>query len=276
MIWWLNRILNGLFDLMMWPCQGGSPWTGLILSSLFIALFLLAVFSVLTDPSAILLARNRLVARTLELLLFQHDLRICCTACGRIVVANFVYLGRYLLPVLVSSVPLLIIFAQLECWFQSRPLRIGEQTVLTAKIDKTYPVNDVIVDLKLSENLRLDSAPVRVRADNEIAWRVLAVAPGDGWGEVIVAEATQRKSVSTGNEFLRVSPNRNSRGIFSELLAPSEKPLDDSCPIRSLSVVYPRREISIGRTEISWLTALLVLTLLFSLFLGWVLGVRIA
>lgn len=276
MIWWLNRSLNGLFDLMMWPFQGGSPWPGIVAASLVISVLLVATFYIFTDPSAILLARNRLVARTLELLLYQHDLRICFTACGRILIANLAYLGRYLLPVLVSFIPLLMIFVQLEFWFERRPLKAGEQTVFTARIDAAYPVQEVVVDLELSKNLQVDSEPVRVSSANEIAWRVLAVAPGEGWGEVTVAQVAQRKSVRTGSELLRVSPDRTSRGFVSELLAPSEMPLEESCPIRQLSIVYPRRELLLGQTEISWLSALLVLTLIFSLVLGRALGVRIA
>lgn len=276
MIWWLNQNLNRLFDLIMWPSQGGSPWPGLISGSLVVALLLITSFYMFTDPSAILISRNRVVARTLELLLFQHDLRTCLTTCGRIFVANSAYLSRYLFPVLVSLGPLLLIFVQLECWFERRPLADGEQTVLTARIDSAYPVNEVEVNLKVSENLQVDSEPVRVRSENEIAWRVRAVAPGEGWGEVTVAHVAQRKSVSTGKRFLRVSPDRNSPGFLSELKAPSEMPLEASCPIRQLSIVYPRREILLGQMEISWLFASLTLTLIFSLVLGRALGVRIA
>src|SRR5690349_15843643 len=104
-MWLVNRPLNFLFDLIMRPFAGESPWPGLIAASLLTAAVLVGLFCVTSNQRAILRARNKFLARTLELLLFQHDLRVSLSSCGRILKANFVYLFQFLLPMAVGLIP---------------------------------------------------------------------------------------------------------------------------------------------------------------------------
>ena len=86
----------------------------------------MGLFRVASNPVAIRRGRNRTIARTLELLLFRHDLRVSLSACRRILGANVVYLGQFGRPFLVSVVPLCLIYVQMAEWFEHRPLRVGE------------------------------------------------------------------------------------------------------------------------------------------------------
>lgn len=276
MMWLLNRLLNGLFDLIIWPCMVDSPWPGLILTSLITAIVLVALFRVSSNQSAIREARNRFLARALELLLFQHDLRVSLTACKRILAANAEYLIQFLIPMTLGLVPIILFFIQLECWFDRRPLKIGESAVLSVKLDSARSTVTVDVTLKVSENFRIDSPAVRIPSTNELAWRIVATAPGSGWADVKVAGDTERKSLATGVDLSRVSTERVSSGLLRELFSPSEPPLSENSPVRQMQVYYPSREISVGLTEIPWAVAVLALVIVFSLVLSKLSGVRIA
>ncbi len=270
----LNSLLNALFDLAMSPFRGVSPWRGLIAASLLTAVVLVGLFKLTSRPQAILRARNRFLARTLELLLFQHDLRVSLTACGRILAANFAYLFQFLLPMLIGLVPLVLIFVQMEAWFARRPLRPDEAAVLTVRLAPEHAVVGTPVELRLPQTARLDSPPVRSPKKNEIAWRVIATEPGDGWVEVQVDKATERKSLMVGSELARVSRHREPGGV-QQLLSPSEPPLTASSPIRRMEIAYPPRELAIGLTEVDWIIAAVVLMMAFSLVIGYVFGVRL-
>ena len=275
MMWRFNQLLNELFDLVMWPCKVISPWPGLILASLVTAV-LVVLFRISSNQAAIRRTRNKFLARSLELLMFQHDLSVSLTACGRIFTANFAYLFQFLLPMAVGLIPLLLIFAQLECWFERRPLIVGEQAVLTVELDPAHAVVNTPVQLLLSNTLRVDSTAVRIPSTNELAWRIVAIAPGSGWADVKVADVTERKSVVTGEDLVRVSTRRESRGLIAEMLSPSEVPLDTVSPVRRMLISYPAREISLGQTEISWFVAAIGLMLVSSLLLGRLFGVSVA
>lgn len=275
MIWRLNLIMNGVFDLLMRPFMLQSAWPGLIVASLFASIVLVVLFHFTSNPTAIRRTRNRLIARTLELLMFQHDLRASFLACGRILWANAAYLFQFLRPIAAGFVPLLLIFVQMESWFDRRPLRVGEQTVLTVEMNDATSVLDQSAELHPASILKVDSPPVRIPSRNELAWRIMATGDGDGWIDVTSNGMKNRKSLSVRDHLVRLSPNRESSGILAQLLSPSEPPLARSGPLRNMRVSYPRREIFIGYTEISWIVASFVLMMVFSLLLGRLFGVRV-
>lgn len=275
-MWLVNQPLNFLFDLAMRPFAGESPWPGLIVASLLTAAVLVGLFCVTSNQRAILRSRNKFLARTLELLLFQHDLRVSLTACGRILKANFVYLFQFLLPMAVGLIPLVLIFVQMEAWFDRRPLNVGEQAVLTVQLDASHPVVGTPVELMLPDSARIDSPVVRTPTKNEVAWRFVATKPGSEGIDVKVSGHSERKSLDVSTHMIRVSPRRESSGVVNALFAPSESPLAKSSPIRRMEISYPPREVAIGLTEIPWIVAAVVLMMVFSLILGAIFGVRIA
>lgn len=272
----INLVLTAVFDLAMRPFQLTSPWPGLIVASLLTAAVLVGLFCLTSNQRAILRSRNVFLARTLELLLFQHDLRVSLSACGRILAANFMYLFQFLLPMIAGLIPLVLIFVQMEAWFDRRPLQVGEQAVLTVQLNPDHPVVGTPVEIQLSDTARLDSPAIRTPTKNEVAWRLVAAGPGPGWTEVTVAGVTERKTLVVGADVVRVSPRRESGGWINLIFAPSEAPLAKSGPVRRMEISYPPRELAIGGTEVPWIVAAVVLMMVFSLIFGQLFGVRIA
>jgi hypothetical protein len=208
--------------------------------------------------------------------MFQHDLRVSLTACGRILLANSAYLLQFLRPMVLGIIPLLLIFVQMESWFDRRPLRTGENTVLTVEIDPSQPILTQSAQLTLPAALRADSPPVRIPSGNEVAWRMTAAGHGDHSIEVTFGSTRERKSVSVGDRLVRLSFSRESKGVVRQLLSPSELPLDSASPFRRIHVSYPSRELLIRQTEISWPVAAFGLMMIFSLGLGRLFGIRVA
>ena len=272
----LNRLMTALFDGLMRPWMGQSPWPAMVVSSLLTAIVLVLLFRISSNPEAIRQSRNRLLARTLELLIFQHDLRISLTACGRILWANAAYLYQFLRPMAVGALPLLLIFAQLESWFQSRPLHVGERTVLTVDLDTSHPVLQTAAELTLSEGFQLDSPVVRIPSTNQMAWRIVTSQAGSGWGDVKIGDVIERKTIESGEDLIRLSTRRQTEGHWKGLLSPSETSIAVMSPIRKMEVTYPSREISLGETEVSWILATIGLMMILSLLLGRISGVRLA
>jgi hypothetical protein len=272
----LNRLMTVLFDGLMRPWMGQSPWPAMIVGSLVTAVVLVLLFRVSSNAEAIRQSRNRLLARTLELLMFQHDLRISLSACGRILWANAVYLYQFLRPMAVGILPLLLIFAQLESWFQWRPLHVGERTVLTVDLDASHPVLQTPVELSLSDGFQLDSSVVRIPSTNQMAWRIRALQPELGWGDVKIGEVTERKTIVSGEDLTRLSAQRSLEGQWTGLLSPSETSLAVASPIKKMQITYPTRELSVGETEVSWIVASIGLMMVLSLLLGRIFGIRLA
>ena len=272
----VNRLLNAVADWVMWPWSGASAWPGLVVTSLLTAVLLVALFRVSSNQDEIRRSRNRFLARCLELLLFQHDLRVSLTGCGRILSANGKYLGQFLAPIAIATVPLLLIFVQLESWFDRRPLKVGESTVVVVELDSLHPVVSTSAAITASTMARLDSPAVRIPTRNEIAWRVVADKLDIGWVEVTVDGFTERKSLVAGADLIRTSVRRERRSFISQFLNPAEPPLPADGPIRRIEVSYPQRELFIGDWKIAWPIAAVLLMMGFGLILGRLAGVRIA
>jgi hypothetical protein len=248
----------------------------LLVVSLLTATLLVTIFRVTSNQEEIRRSRNRFFSRALELLLFQHDLRVSLTACGRIFAANLKYLGHFLKPIAIALVPLLLIFVQLESWFDRRPLKVGESVVMVVELDPTQPAASTSAEISASTVARIDSPAVRIPARNELAWRVVASDVGVGWVEVTINGISERKRIVAGSELRRTPVRRERRGFISQLLNPSEPPLPVGGPIRRIEVWYPPREICIGCSKISWPIAAVLLMMVFGLVVGRLAGVRIA
>lgn len=273
---YLNDILNRVFDALLRPLQMQPVWPLLFWISALTAAMLVLLFALTSNQTAILQSRNRFLARSMELLMFQHDLRVSFSACGRILAANGRYLSQFLLPMTATLLPLLIIMVQADCWLGYQPLKVGEQAVLTVQVDSEYPVTETPLELRLSDTLQLDSPAVRTPSTNEVAWRIRATGTGQAWADVVVAGSVERKSVATGATAARVSTRRESNSILNQFLWPSEPPLEAHSPVRRIQLAYPHRRIFWNTTEVSWMTAMLGLTIGMSLVFGRLLGVRVA
>lgn len=272
----LNHLLNTLTDWLLTPCSTVTPWLGLTVSCLAAAGLLVALFQCSSNQQALRRARNRFVARILELLLFQHDLRVNLSACGRILWANLGYLRTMLPPLLVATVPLILTLIQLDCWFERRPLRVGETAVIEIELDRSHPVTQAAVDIKMPSIARLDSAAVRTLATNEQAWRVRATDAGMAPIEIRVGDQTELKQMVTGTQLARISTIRTKSSVWNNILHPSEPPLAATAPIRRIQVNYPQRQLFFMGTEIHWAVAALLLMMIFGLILGRLFGIQVA
>src|SRR4051794_41149404 len=118
--------LNMIADLLVGTLlrQLNRPWPGLVAVALATSIVMLLVIRWVQSPSSIRRAKDRLVARVLELVLFRHDARVSFTAGGRILAANLGYLRTLLWPVAVSTVPCILVLTQLSCWYAWRPLKV--------------------------------------------------------------------------------------------------------------------------------------------------------
>ncbi|NQU11013.1 hypothetical protein HQ590_09500 [bacterium] len=174
----VRAISNGLFDVLLAPFRTANPWPGLLAVALFTAVLVLLIFRVASRPATVRRRRDRLLARVLELVLFEDDLVVNLGAFGRVLAANGRYLAALLIPLALSLVPVLLILAQADAWFGWRPLQPGETTVVTARFAAVAPGLTEDATLTTSAGLRVETWPVRVPSRNEVSWRVRVADAG--------------------------------------------------------------------------------------------------
>lgn len=283
-------ILNTLIDLLLLPFRHLPPVVGLVVFSVLLGAFVLLIFKATSNPDRIRQARNRALARILEMWLYRDDPWVALGAFGRVLWDNTRYLGVMVVPMLASMVPVLLLLAQAYDCFAVRPLRPGETTLLVAQLQPEAPL-ETLQQLGLSVGIQgatdgyctpdkaalaagtcvhIDSPPVRAPSVREIVWRlqanegpgrrsVLGVTSADG--KVLV-----EKQVCAGNGLTRVSQARVA-GVWDWLLHPGERRLPANQPFARVEVLYPAAEYNFFGLRLGWLTSVLILSLLAGLAL---------
>lgn len=262
----LNLVSGAIVDALLAPF--GSLWPALTAAALVTAVAMLLIIRCTSSPERIRRAKNRFVARVLELVLFRDDAWVSLTAGGRILAANFGYLRTLLAPLAISTVPCLLLLSQLGCWFANRPLRVGEAALVEVTLRDSFPVMERAIDLALPAGLESETLPLRVPSLPAVDFRVRARQVGADSIEVEVeGEAPVRKQIAVGDRFQKVSQIRTARGGWDRFLNPAEQPIDSSSSIAQVLVAHPRRQLLLGSREVDWLLSFVVLTIVFGLLL---------
>ena len=132
----VNTVLNGLFDLLMFPFRALDAWWGMVAISLLTGLLMLAVFRLTSNQAGIRAAKDRIKAHLLEMRLFKDNFRVSFGAQRQILAANWRYIGYSAKPLLVMIVPLVLILIQLNFWFGYEPLAVGQTAILKVRINR--------------------------------------------------------------------------------------------------------------------------------------------
>jgi uncharacterized membrane protein (DUF106 family) len=260
----VNLITGGIFDVLLYPFRGLSPWFGMIFVSLITAFLMLWVFKLTSNQEGIRKAKNAIKAHLLELRLFKDNLRISLKAEGRILRANMSYIACNSKPMLVMIVPLILILAQLNLWFGARSLKPGEETLVKVKIAKSADPLALDVVLEPSPGLAVETPAVRIADEQEIAWRIRAPERGPAGLTFRVAGRTLFKPVAVaGKPLSKVSTLSVGRSLLRELLYPGEKPLPGDTPVTSIEILYPARSLSLFGLSVHWLVAYFILSIIF-------------
>jgi hypothetical protein len=259
----MDRVSSILFDSWLAPLAGLSRETALLGLALLTGLAAVAIFRVSSRPGAIVAARDRAVARLLELWLFRDDPWVSLGAFGRVLAANAAYLVRMLPPMLASALPIGLLMVQAHDWFAGRPLQPGESALVVARW--TAAAAMPAFSLAASDGLAVETPAVRSQALRETAWRVRRTGPppdrSAGWVEIgLPGQATVRKSVALADDAR--CPPRRVTGSWAALLYPGEPRLPAGGSLEFVEVRHPEARYGWGRWRAGWLTAWLGLALL--------------
>src|SRR5262249_19633097 len=202
---------------------------------------LLVVFKYTSNQGTIKRVRDDINANLLALKLFKDSAAVTLRAQGRMIVGGLRLMILALVPMLVMIVPVSLLLGQLSLWDPARPLRVGEEAVITLKLDGGADSPWPEVRLRPTDAADVAVGPVRVRSRREICWRIQA---REGGGHRLVFDVDGRtceKELAVGDGFMRVSALRPGWDWSEILLNPGEEPFRPGSPVRSIAIDYPGR-----------------------------------
>jgi hypothetical protein len=151
-------------------------------------------------------------------------------------------------------------------WYQARPLRVGEDAVITLKLSGAAGSYFPAVQLQPSDKVEVTVGPVRVKSQREVCWNVRPKTSGSDRLAFQVGDQVTTKEIAVGDGFMRVSQERPEWDWSSILLNPWEQPFPAESPVRSIQIDYPRRSSWTSGTDwwvIYWFAVSMVAALCF-------------
>ena len=131
---WLNAVANVLGWLLS-PIALLPGWLSATVVGVLSGLLLLGVFKHTSNQKAIKRVRDNIKASMLAMKLFRDSAKVAFRAQGRLIVGAFWLFAYGVVPLLIMSVPVILLLGQMSLWYQQRPLRVGEEAVVTLKLD---------------------------------------------------------------------------------------------------------------------------------------------
>jgi len=261
---WLNVPANWLGKLLLAPIGLVPGWLSATLVSAATGVLLLVVFKYTSNQRAIKRARDDIKAHLLALKLFKDSTWVAVRAQGRVLAGALRLLALALVPMLVMTVPVCLLLGQLALWYESRPLRVGEEAVVTLKLegDAGAPWPDVRIEPTPAAEVVV--GPVRVLSKREVCWNVKACKNGYHRIRFRVDRETGDKELAIGDAFMRVSAKRPGWSWSEVLMHPWEQPFRPGSAIRSIEIDYPDRlswTSGTGWWVVYWLVASMVAAL---------------
>jgi hypothetical protein len=238
---WLNALANAVGQIVLAPVAYLPGWLSATLIAAVTGVLLLVMFKYTSNQKAIKRVRDDIKANLLALKLFKDSAVVALRAQGRILVGAFWLMIYAIVPMLVMMAPVLLILGQLSLWYQARPLQVGEEAVVTLKLQGDPASALPEVRLQPTDAVQVTVGPVRVRSQREVCWNLQAAKEGKERLVFRVGDQTFDKELAVGGGFMRVSPLRPGWHWSDVLLNPAEPPFAPESPVQSIEITYPER-----------------------------------
>jgi len=275
-MWFFNSVIGKIFDILFLPFRGLSPWVAMIVVSFLTGLLMLFIFRHTSNQEGIRRIKNKIKAHLLELRLYKDSLAQQLTSQRKILSANFKYFSYALKPMLVMIIPVMLILIQLNLWFGSRSLDIGDEALVKVKLmEGTNPLQTDI-RLEVPPGIAVETPPLRIEDEREIDWRLRATEKGVYNILFRYQDETFTKSVAVGqNRLSKIAALKPGKGLLEQAFNPGEKPLPKNAPIESAEITYPGQRMNLFGWRIHWLIAYFGLSIVFGFAFRGVIKVEI-
>lgn len=271
----INTPLRALFDALLYPFRGLSPWVTLIPISLATAIVLLLIFKRTSNQDALTAVKAKITAGLFEIRLFNDDLRTMFKAQGQILRRTLTYMRLSLVPMLWTLPPLILVIAQLQFHYGYDGFEPGESTQLQVVLKPdAVPAGKPQVRVDAPEGLTVIEPAVWIPSLREMAWRVDVDERGAYDLDISMGAAAASKSVDATEIIVRRSPFRV-RGFLDELIYPGEAALPADSPFESITIRYADAAVNFLGFGIHWLIVFFVLSMAFAFALRKPFGVTI-
>jgi hypothetical protein len=260
-----RSVTSGLIGGLLTLFQERNPMLSLIPISLLLGALMLWVFRLTSNQTGIRRAKRRLQAHLYEMRLFADEPALIWRAQRGLLAANVRYIGLMLVPALVLTIPMVILFTHLEGFYGIEPLRPGQPAIVTVQLKTPLDPQLPPPSLQAPAGIAVETPAVRILGERQISWRIRPLRAVSGHLRVILPGQTVEKRIHAGPGPRYLSDRRVSAAL-DLLWHPEEKQLPAG-PVDWIEVGYPPATVHWLGLDLHWLVWLLLFSMLSALLL---------
>ncbi len=249
-----------LLDFTIWPLVGFGPWVTLTVASMITALAILLVVRYATPADWITRSRSQIAASIYEVRLFLDSPLQVIKSQGRLLGYTGIYLLAILPALIIMTVPMGLLFLQLELRYQVDPVGVGEPVVVTVKAEDGIDVTSIGAEVGDWGQI---TAMVRDPLAQAVYMRLVVAKPGARTLTITHKDERIEKRIDASAELDSISPIR-SKGLGMWWQVTGEPPID-SAAIAEIEVATGSRSVEVARMP--WWLFWLLLSTIFALVL---------
>jgi hypothetical protein len=262
------------FTFILKPFENGHAHAGMVFISILTGTVMLFLFKLTSNQDAMKEVKTRIGAYFLELRLYKEDVSAVMASQRRILAANMGYMKLALVPAVVMIVPVVLIMIQLNLRYAQAGLDPGTTTIVRVKAENGVDVTREPIRLTTDSGLEEASPAVRIASLGETDWKIRLTGEGvhtitvaTGGGEVKLPVFGTKRLVPKFGAFKKSSP-------MEVIFNPGAPRIPDTMPIESIEISYPKMSFDWGFIGLSWLWSFLIISMVFGLFLKFILKVE--
>lgn len=267
-----NSFLTRIFDLILLPFGGFAGIWGLWFVSILSGIILVILYGKVSNQTALRRIKDRIYGALLESVIFRQHPSMALKAQARMFGLAFHYLFLAIPPIIILSVPCILIMAQLNLRFGYGSLAPGFSAIITAQAAGQPALNTI--SLHPGQGVAVETPPVRVPQDLRAYWRIRPAST-----------APQELQIETQNSVIIV-PLRSEAAALSRpavftsspwwsLLYPGSLTLPPESPVTEVTVSYPESEYRVFGFQTSWIVIFLALSILTGFVWSRIAGIEI-
>lgn len=261
----ITRIMTFLGDVAFEVLDYISPLWALVILSALTGMAMLLIWRHTSNQDAIADVRRQISAHLLASRLFKDDLSVTFRAQRQIIWQALRLMGHSIRPMVIMTVPFVLIMVQIGLRYEFRPMPVGQVTRVKVTMKDPGKTRGHGDQLKLPDGMvAAANDPCRAMPIGTIDWRLTPRVGGTHMLKFGNGDDVIELPVVAGDGFERLSKFRGG-SFFQRLLYSAEPSIPDSSAFASIEVFYPQRSTAIAGFDVHWLITLLVLSIVFAL-----------
>lgn len=254
-----NSLATSIFDALLYPLSFLGSDLALVFISILAGIGLLFLYGKVSNQEAIKKVKKKIAAGIYESVLFRNDLRVSLKAQGKMFLGGAKYFALAIPPIIILSIPCLIVLAQLNLRYGARPLNPGESTIISIGVKDDAALFSA--EIKTPEGISA-TPPLRDLDNHIVSWRLDAKAPMIADVNIVVGGESLTQNIFVGKETSKIPTVIHSSFWWQFLYPGATIPIKLKDVITEISVRYPEQIMNLAGIQMNWLIVFLIVSIL--------------